>query len=108
MPLRNHRANAIEQCLALVAEEPTTSAADTSPEQEDEKEGPVELPSSAPSIFAFSEEPTPIQTATSLLLTGAISVFLFRSLRRRANRAKELVFLFFVVSFLISLALWRD
>ncbi|GAA0143916.1 hypothetical protein LIER_04488 [Lithospermum erythrorhizon] len=53
------------------------------------EEGPVELPSS---VFANSNEPTPLQTATSLLLTGAISVFLFRSLRRRAKRAKDLKF----------------
>lgn len=90
--LHNHRANTSEPCLAQVPEEPTTSNTITSPAEEEEKEGPVELPSSAPFIFAFSEEPTPLQTATSLLLTGAISVFLFRSIRRRANRAKELKF----------------
>ncbi|GFZ12422.1 hypothetical protein Acr_23g0008070 [Actinidia rufa] len=44
------------------------------------------------SIFATSDDPSPIQVATSILLTGAISVFLFRSLRRRAKRVKELKF----------------
>lgn len=53
-------------------------------------EGPIELPSSVSSIFATSDDPTPLQTATSLLLTGAITVFLFRSLRRRARKAKDL------------------
>ncbi|OEL34704.1 hypothetical protein BAE44_0004278 [Dichanthelium oligosanthes] len=53
-----------------------------------EGEGPVEL--RAPTLFSTDDNPTPLQTATSLLLTGAISVFLFRSLRRRARRAKEL------------------
>ncbi|KAL6877542.1 hypothetical protein ACP4OV_012757 [Aristida adscensionis] len=51
-------------------------------------EGPVEL--RAPTLFSVGDNPTTLQTATSLLLTGAISVFLFRSLRRRARRAKEL------------------
>lgn len=55
-------------------------------------EGPVELPPSAPSIFATTDDPTLLQTATSVLLTGAITVFLFRSLRRRAQRAKETKF----------------
>jgi hypothetical protein len=54
-------------------------------------EGPVEL--SGPTLFSVDDNPTPLQVATSVLLTGAISVFLFRSLRRRARRAKELVIL---------------
>ncbi|KAA8526798.1 hypothetical protein F0562_008973 [Nyssa sinensis] len=57
-----------------------------------EDEGPIELPPSTPSIFATNDDPSPLQVATSVLLTGAISVFLFRSLRRRAKRAKELKF----------------
>ncbi|XP_057963826.1 uncharacterized protein LOC131154975 [Malania oleifera] len=65
--------------------EPTASA----PEAAD---GPIELPPSTPSIFAPFDNPSPIQVASSLLLTGAISFFLFRSLRRRAKRAKELRF----------------
>lgn len=55
-------------------------------------EGPIELPlSSTPSIFATDDEPSPIQVASSILLTGAISVFLFRALRRRAQRVKQAV-----------------
>ncbi|KAF0934709.1 hypothetical protein E2562_028306 [Oryza meyeriana var. granulata] len=68
---------------------PSTSAAD--PPDDDGSgggDGPVEL--RTPTLFSIDENPTPLQTATSVLLTGAISVFLFRSLRRRARRAKEL------------------
>ncbi|XP_061358219.1 uncharacterized protein LOC133302463 [Gastrolobium bilobum] len=57
------------------------------------EEGPIELPFySTPSIFATTDDPSPIQVASSVLLTGSISVFLFRSLRRRAKRAKALQF----------------
>ncbi|KAF7145667.1 hypothetical protein RHSIM_Rhsim04G0023000 [Rhododendron simsii] len=73
--------------LAQVPEtltEPTTAAA--------ADEGPIELPPSSTSIFATTDDPSPLQLATSILLTGAISIFLFRSLRRRAKRAKELDF----------------
>ncbi|XP_044487429.1 uncharacterized protein LOC123212376 [Mangifera indica] len=70
-------------CLAQVQESTTTTA---SPPPE---EGPIEL---TQSIFATSDEPSPLQVATSVLLTGAIGVFLFRSLRKRAKRAKELKF----------------
>lgn len=64
----------------------------TSSNQESNAGGPVELPpSSSSTIFAVDDNPSPLQTATSVLLTGAITVFLFRSLRRRARRAKELV-----------------
>lgn len=72
--------------LAEAPDETVTVTTDAPPE-----EGPIELPSSITDIFATSDDPSPLQTATSLLLTGAISVFLFRSLRRRAKRAKELV-----------------
>ncbi|KAJ0046553.1 hypothetical protein Pint_04655 [Pistacia integerrima] len=72
----------IEPCLAQV-QEPTTITTSPPPE-----EGPIEL---TQSIFATSDDPSPLQVATSVLLTGAISVFLFRSLRRRAKRSKELV-----------------
>ncbi|XP_010535071.1 PREDICTED: uncharacterized protein LOC104810456 [Tarenaya hassleriana] len=65
----------------------------------EEEDGPIELPppssspfSSSNSIFATTDNPTPLQVATSVLLTGSISIFLFRSLRRRAKRAKELKF----------------
>ncbi|KAG6530339.1 uncharacterized protein LOC122043220 [Zingiber officinale] len=73
----------------LLADLPETDGS-----QEDARgieDGPVELPSSTgSSIFAVDDNPTPLQVSTSVLLTGAISVFLFRSLRRRAKRAKEL------------------
>nr|XP_043624296.1 uncharacterized protein LOC122595890 [Erigeron canadensis] len=55
-------------------------------------DGPVELPFSLPSFISADDNPSTIQVATSVLLTGAISVFLFRALRRRARRAKELRF----------------
>lgn len=75
-----------ETWLAQVPETTSTAA----PE-----EGPIEIPPSTPSIFATTDDPAPIQIATSVLLTGSISIFLFRALRRRARRAKELVnFLF--------------
>ncbi|KAH7682215.1 Ammonium/urea transporter domain-containing protein [Dioscorea alata] len=53
-------------------------------------EGPIEILSSKPPVFAKDDNPSPLQVTTSVLLTGAISVFLFRALRRRAKRAKEL------------------
>ncbi|XP_042477430.1 uncharacterized protein LOC122058808 [Macadamia integrifolia] len=66
--------------------EPTTATTETPPE-----DGPIELPSSSSSsIFATTDDPSPIQVAASVLLTGSVSVFLFRALRRRAKRAKEL------------------
>jgi hypothetical protein len=72
---------------------PPSSAAEPEPPDagavDVEGEGPVEL--RAPMLFSTDDNPTTLQTATSLLLTGAISIFLFRSLRRRARRAKELV-----------------
>ncbi|XP_010465452.1 PREDICTED: uncharacterized protein LOC104745796 [Camelina sativa] len=68
-------------------------------EEVEEEDGPIELPppssspfSSTNSIFATSDDPTPLQLATSVLLTGAITVFLIRSVRRRARRSKELTF----------------
>lgn len=56
------------------------------------EDGPVELPFSIPSFISTDDDPSTLQVATSVLLTGAISIFLFRSLRRRAKRAKELQF----------------
>ncbi|PON39002.1 Transmembrane protein [Parasponia andersonii] len=80
-----------EPWLAQAASEPTTATTGpTTPEEEEE--GPIELFQSTSPIFATSDDPSAIQVATSVLLTGAISVFLFRSLRRRARRAKELKF----------------
>ncbi|KAJ3686138.1 hypothetical protein LUZ61_015302 [Rhynchospora tenuis] len=70
-----------------LAELPTEPSSPPQPEEE----GPIELPlSSRPSLFAQDDNPSPLQVTTSLLLTGSISVFLFRALRRRAKRAKEL------------------
>ncbi|CAN8259301.1 unnamed protein product [Cochlearia groenlandica] len=63
---------------------------------EEEEEGPIEITSSpfssTNSIFATTDDPSPLQLATSVMLTGAITIFLFRSLRRRAKRSKELTF----------------
>ncbi|CAA7028410.1 unnamed protein product [Microthlaspi erraticum] len=68
-------------------------------EEGEGEDGPIELPppssspfSSTNSIFATSDDPSPLQLATSVMLTGAITIFLFRSLRRRAKRSKELTF----------------
>ncbi|XWS52121.1 hypothetical protein CRYUN_Cryun11dG0039900 [Craigia yunnanensis] len=84
-PLSAHSKARLGPLLAQ-AQEPITIA------EAEEEDGPFELPpsSSSLSIFATSDDPTPLQTATSVLLTGSIGVFLFRSLRRRAKRAKEL------------------
>ncbi|XP_051124719.1 uncharacterized protein LOC127247067 isoform X2 [Andrographis paniculata] len=84
-PSRNpNRCYARKTWTALIADESITAE-----EPPPAKDGPIELfPTTSP-IFATSDEPTPIQTATSVLLTGAITVFLFRSLRRRAKIVKE-------------------
>lgn len=66
----------------------TTSA---SPETTD-GDGPIELPPSEPSIFSATDDPSPLQVSASVLLAGAISVFLFRAVRRRIRRAKEMRF----------------
>lgn len=79
------RTTRIEPSWVARAEEPASTSATAVMKEE---EGPVEL---SQSIFATTDDPTPLQVSTSVLLTGAISVFLFRSLRRRAKRAKELV-----------------
>ncbi|CAA2938684.1 DUF3082 domain-containing [Olea europaea subsp. europaea] len=44
---------------------------------------------SIPPIFSTSDDLTPLQPATSVLLTSAITVFLFRSLRRHAKHAAK-------------------
>lgn len=93
-PTRTHslssslRPNPPEPWAAAIAEEaqPLDSPPTFSPPQD----GPVELSPDMPSIFATNDDPTPLQVSTSVLLTGAITVFLFRSIRRRAKRAKEL------------------
>ncbi|CAI9265228.1 unnamed protein product [Lactuca saligna] len=58
------------------------------------EDGPIELPFSIPSFISTDDDPTTLQVATNILLTGTgtISIFLFRSLRHRAKRAKELKF----------------
>ncbi|TKY66467.1 hypothetical protein E2542_SST09340 [Spatholobus suberectus] len=53
--------------------------------------GPIELPFSIP-ISLLTVDPSTIQVASSVLLSGAITVFFFRSVQRRAKRAKELKF----------------
>ncbi|PIN03572.1 hypothetical protein CDL12_23904 [Handroanthus impetiginosus] len=77
--------------LAQISEELTTAAitavSSTPPPLE---EGPIELPSSISSIIAAYDDPNVIQTATSVFLTGAFTLILFRSLRRRAKRAKQM------------------
>ena len=50
-------------------------------------DGPIEL-STEIDPFAIPET-TPLQGAASILLTGVITVLLFRSIRRRSKRAKE-------------------
>lgn len=76
-----------EQWLAEVPEPSTGTGTYTVPDEE----GPIEILDTDSPVFATTDDPSFIQTATSVLLTGAIAVFLFRSLRRRAKRAKELV-----------------
>ncbi|KAJ1690791.1 hypothetical protein LUZ63_014946 [Rhynchospora breviuscula] len=74
-----------------LAEVPAEVPSEVPSPPQPEEEGPVELPSSSrSSLFAQDDNPSPLQVTTSLLLTGSISVFLFRALRRRAKRAKEL------------------
>ncbi|KAF2578535.1 hypothetical protein F2Q68_00002162, partial [Brassica cretica] len=76
-----------------------STAEETADVAEEVEDGPVELPpsaispfSSTNSIFATSDDLTPLQLATSVMLTGAITIFLFRSIRRRAKRSKEMTF----------------
>ncbi|KAK4767844.1 hypothetical protein SAY87_002985 [Trapa incisa] len=83
------RQQAAEPWLASQVEEATTAISDLTEPEMAAEDGPIELPFSGPSIFATTDDPTPLQLATSVLLTGAISIFLFRSIRRRAKRAKE-------------------
>ncbi|KAL6535972.1 hypothetical protein OROHE_012816 [Orobanche hederae] len=85
---KNPLCSAHQTCIAQLSQEPTTAAM-IAPSQPPVAEGPVELPPSVPPIFATSDEPRSLQIATSVLITGAITAFLFRSLRRRAKRASE-------------------
>ena len=60
-------------------------------EAEDES-GPQELQPNMIEMDPFSmPEATPLQTVASVALTGAITVLLLRSLRRRSQRSKEMV-----------------
>lgn len=60
-------------------------------------EGPLELPpvdeySGAPSVGEIeAEAASPVQTAVSVALTGALTVLLIRTFRRRAAKVKETV-----------------
>uniref|UniRef100_A0A0D3B7N7 Transmembrane protein n=1 Tax=Brassica oleracea var. oleracea TaxID=109376 RepID=A0A0D3B7N7_BRAOL len=80
-----------------------STAEETADVAEEVEDGPVELPpsaispfSSTNSKFATSDDLTPLQLATSVMLTGTITItitiFLFRSIRRRAKRSKEMTF----------------
>ncbi|KAG8479477.1 hypothetical protein CXB51_029672 [Gossypium anomalum] len=82
-PLFPHSNVHLRPLLALPREEPFTTP--IAEEKEQEEEVPIELP---PSYSSFSSS-SPLQTATTVLLSGAIAAFLFRSIRRRAKRAKE-------------------
>ncbi|KAG0449347.1 hypothetical protein HPP92_027387 [Vanilla planifolia] len=79
------RTAVLQPALAVLPDSP----APTSPTEE--SEGPVEMPpSSSSTLFDVDDNPTPLQAAASVLLSGAIAIFLFRSLRRRAKRVKEM------------------
>ncbi|KAL9272891.1 hypothetical protein AKJ16_DCAP12604 [Drosera capensis] len=56
--------------------------------------GPVELSSDRPSVFETEDETagSPVRVGASVVPFGASTFFLFRSIRRRAQRAKELKF----------------
>ncbi|KAK1276731.1 hypothetical protein QJS04_geneDACA010916 [Acorus gramineus] len=86
------RARQPEQWLAELPQPDPQLDLQSEPQVGEGGGGPIELPPSSSSlpILATSDDPSPLQVATSVLLTGAITVFLFRSLRRRAKRAKEL------------------
>ncbi|GMH05615.1 hypothetical protein Nepgr_007455 [Nepenthes gracilis] len=81
-----HLRTKLQPWMAQLPEPAAAEPSFTSPVED----GPIEITSDTSSIFATTDDPTPIQVATSVLLTGAIAVFLFRSIRRRAKRAKEL------------------
>ncbi|KAL7603931.1 hypothetical protein Lser_V15G20612 [Lactuca serriola] len=68
--------------------------ASSTPDSALPEDRPIDLPFSIPSFITTDDDPTTLQVATSVLLTGVgvgvVSIFLFRSLRRRAKRGKEL------------------
>eukprot|EP00252_Welwitschia_mirabilis_P012120 TRINITY_DN2697_c0_g1_i4.p1 TRINITY_DN2697_c0_g1~~TRINITY_DN2697_c0_g1_i4.p1 ORF type:complete len:261 (-),score=48.31 TRINITY_DN2697_c0_g1_i4:97-879(-) len=55
--------------------------------QNNEEEGPIELPQ-GPDPFEVPEA-SPLQKTAGVLLTGAITFLLYRSLKRRAKRTRE-------------------
>lgn len=58
--------------------------------KEEEEEGPIELPRG---LNPFEvPDATPLQKTASVLLTGAIALLLYRSVKRRAKRATEMKF----------------
>lgn len=85
--------------FAQLSEELTTSAVTAVTSAPPSNEGPVEIP---PPILPASNDLTALQTATGVLLTGTFTLFLIRSLRRRAKRAKEAVYLSVVSHSLLS------
>lgn len=52
------------------------------------QDGPIELPNDTMDPFSIPQV-SPLQTAASVALTGAIAFFLYRSLRKRAQLSKE-------------------
>jgi hypothetical protein len=58
---------------------------------EEVTEGPIELPPELLDPLAIPEA-SPLQVAASVVLTGVITVLLFRAVRRRSKRAKEMKF----------------
>ena len=71
---------------------PTHLSATASESEAEDEGGPQELQPNMIEIDPFSmPEATPLQTVASVVLTGAITVLLLRSLRRRSQRSKEMV-----------------
>lgn len=58
-------------------------------------QGLIHLPPSISSLLSSNDNPDALQTAASFLITAAFSLFLFQTLRRSANRAKQKVRLYF-------------
>ncbi|EYU26355.1 hypothetical protein ABFS82_08G188200 [Erythranthe guttata] len=80
--------------IAQLSEELATTAAAaaaSSASSPPPNDGPIELSPSIRSIISAAYGSSSLQTAASVLLTGAFALFLFRSLRRRAKLAKQAV-----------------
>ncbi|EYU26354.1 hypothetical protein ABFS82_08G188200 [Erythranthe guttata] len=78
--------------IAQLSEELATTAAAaaaSSASSPPPNDGPIELSPSIRSIISAAYGSSSLQTAASVLLTGAFALFLFRSLRRRAKLAKQ-------------------